>query len=77
MVNRALPIQNDYFVPAAELRQAKDEIQKRDTIIEKQGKQINLLQETVLKCAVFIKDKSHQAFDLMNTVLSKNKIGDH
>lgn len=74
-MNKALPIQNEYFVPAAELRQAKDEINKRDSIIQQKDKviedqrqRIGSLETIVSKCAEFIRDTRHQAFDLMNSL---------
>lgn len=62
---KAIPVQNEFFVPASDLQQAKDEIREKDKIIEDQKKEINVLKTAVFKCAEFIRDKQHEAFDLM------------
>jgi len=80
-VTKALPIQNEYFVPVTELQKAQKEIQERDKIIqakdkiiEEQEEHINSLEKTIMRCAEFIRDMRKQAFDLVNDLAQRMRI---
>ncbi len=77
-VTKAFPIQNDYFVPAAELQKAQQEIRKKDKLIQEkdkiiseQAEQIKGMEKAIMRCAEFIRDMRKQAYDLVSDLAKR------
>lgn len=76
--NKAIPVQNEFFVPAAELQKAQQEIQEKDKqiqakdkIIGEQAAQIKSMGKAIMQCAEFIRDMRKQAHDLVNDLAKR------
>nr|AAG28767.1 Mob/Pre [Heyndrickxia coagulans] len=76
--NKAIPVQNEFFVPAFELQKAQQEIREKDKLIEQknriigeQAEQIKGMEKAIMRCAEFIRDMRKQAYDLVSDLAKR------